>query len=325
LKTSEAASIESAGRVMAQTKRKGALVSLGKRMRRNWQLYLLISPVLVFFLVFEYVPMYGVQIAFKNFIATKGIWGSPWVGFRHFERFFESYYFWRLMKNTLGIGIYQLVVGFPIPILLALMLNEVRSKKFSRFVQTVTYAPHFLSTVVMVGLIMIFLSPETGLLNRVVTMFRGEPIPFMTDPAWFKTVYVLSGVWQQMGWSSIIYLAALAGIDPQLHEAARVDGASRWQRIWHVNLPGIMPTIIILLILQVGSIVGVGFEKVFLMQNPLNMSASDVISTNVYRSGIIGAQYSYSAAVGLFNSVINFIMLVTVNRIARKVNETSLW
>jgi putative aldouronate transport system permease protein len=286
---------------------------------------LLILPVIAFFIIFEYIPMYGVQIAFKNFIATKGIWGSPWVGFNHFERFFNSYYFWRLLKNTLGIGLYQLLVGFPVPIILALLINEVRSKKFSRFVQTVTYAPHFLSTIVMVGIIFIFLSPQTGLLNKVVVWFLGEPIEFLTEPAWFKSIYVLSGVWQQMGWSSIIYLAALTGIDPQLHEAARVDGASRWQRVWHINLPGIMPTITILLILNMGSLLGVGFEKVFLMQNSLNIAASDIISTHVYHKGIIDGQYSYSAAVGLFNSVVNFILLVFVNRMARKVNGTSLW
>jgi putative aldouronate transport system permease protein len=286
---------------------------------------LLILPVIAFFIIFEYIPMYGVQIAFKNFIATKGIWGSPWVGFNHFERFFNSYYFWRLLKNTLGIGLYQLLVGFPVPIILALLINEVRSKKFSRFVQTVTYAPHFLSTIVMVGIIFIFLSPQTGLLNKVVVWFLEEPIEFLTEPAWFKSIYVLSGVWQQMGWSSIIYLAALTGIDPQLHEAARVDGASRWQRVWHINLPGIMPTITILLILNMGSLLGVGFEKVFLMQNSLNIAASDIISTHVYHKGIIDGQYSYSAAVGLFNSVVNFILLVFVNRMARKVNGTSLW
>ncbi|WP_231506177.1 ABC transporter permease [Paenibacillus sp. UNC451MF] len=296
-----------------------------KRIRRNADLYLLFLPVLVFFIVFEYVPMYGVQIAFKDFIATKGIWGSPWVGFKHFERFFSSFYFWRIMKNTLGIGLYQLLVGFPVPILLALMINEVRSSLYRRFIQTVTYAPHFLSTVVAVGMIMMFLAPESGMINLLIQWFGGEPISFLTEPAWFKTVYVLSGVWQQMGWSSIIYLAALSGIDPQLHEAARMDGASRLQRIWHINLPGIMPTVVILLILNVGSILGVGFEKVFLMQNSLNMSASDVISTNVYRSGILGAEFSYSAAVGLFNSVVNFVLLLSVNRIARKVSETSLW
>ncbi|NOU92659.1 ABC transporter permease subunit [Paenibacillus sp. LMG 31456] len=296
-----------------------------KQIRKNWDLYVLILPVIAFFIIFEYVPMYGVQIAFKNFIATKGIWDSPWVGFNHFERFFKSFYFWRLLKNTLGIGLYQLLVGFPVPIILALLINEVRSKKFSRFIQTITYAPHFLSTVVMVGIIFIFLSPQTGLLNNVIVWLGGEPVSFMTEPAWFKSIYVLSGVWQQMGWSSIIYLAALTGIDPQLHEAARVDGASRWQRVWHINLPGIMPTITILLILNMGSLLSVGFEKVFLMQNSLNMAASDIISTHVYHKGIIDGQYSYSAAVGLFNSVVNFILLVLVNRIARKVNGTSLW
>lgn len=269
--------------------------------------------------------MYGVQIAFKDFIANKGIMDSPWVGFKHFERFFDSFYFWRIIKNTMGIGLYELVVGFPIPIILALMINEARSGRFRRFVQTVTYAPHFLSTVVVVGMIMMFLSPVSGLVNSIITSFGGEPIAFMTEPSWFKSIYVWSGVWQGMGWSSIIYLAALAGIDPQLHEAAKVDGAGWLRRIWHINLPGIAPTMTILLILNIGSVLGVGFEKIFLMQNSLNMEASDVIATNVYRSGILGAQYSFSAAVGLFNSIVNFIMLITVNRIARKVSENSLW
>ncbi|GIP33324.1 sugar ABC transporter permease [Paenibacillus sp. J2TS4] len=296
-----------------------------KSIRQYWDLYLLITPVLLYFIIFHYLPIYGVQIAFKDFIGTKGIWGSPWVGFKHFERFFDSYFFWRLIKNTLGISLYELLVGFPIPILLALMINEVRLKFYKRFVQTVTYAPHFLSTVVLVGIVVMFLSPQNGIINQLIKLFGGEPISFMTDPAWFKTVYVLSGVWQQMGWSSIIYLSALAGIDPQLHEAARVDGASRLRRIWHINLPGIMPTIVILLILNVGSIMGVGFEKVFLMQNSLNNESSDVISTYVYRSGIIGSQYSFSAAVGLFNSIVNFILLVMVNRAAKMMKQTSLW
>nr|MBC9202949.1 sugar ABC transporter permease [Paenibacillus sp. PL91] len=294
-------------------------------LKRHWQLYLLITPVLIYFLVFHYLPMYGLQIAFKDFIGTKGIWGSPWVGLKHFDRFFESFFFWRLLENTIGISLFELAVGFPIPILLALMVNEVRSSGFKRLVQTVTYAPHFLSTVVLVGMVVIFLSPTTGVVNQAIQALGGQPIYFMTEPEWFKSIYVFSGVWQQMGWSSIIYLAALTGIDPHLHEAARVDGASRLRRIWHVNLPGIRPTIIILLILNVGSVMGVGFEKVFLMQNSLNLEASDVISTYVYRSGILGSQYSFAAAVGLFNSVVNFILLVIVNRIARNMNQTSLW
>lgn len=294
-------------------------------MRKNWDLYVLIVPVIVYYIMFHYVPMYGVQIAFKNFIASKGITDSPWVGFKHFERFFNSYYFERLILNTLEIGLYELIVGFPIPILLALMINEVRSKYFRKTVQTVTYAPHFLSTVVLVGMLFIFLDPQSGFINMLIRMFGGEPVSFLTEPAWFKTLYVFSGVWQQMGWSSIIYLAALTAIDPQLHEAARVDGASRWQRIWHINLPGIMPTITILLILNMGSLLSVGFEKVYLMQNSLNMAASDVIATHVYRKGIVDGQYSYSAAVGLFNNVINFMLLIVVNRVARKMNDTSLW
>lgn len=296
-----------------------------KAIRRNWDLYLLILPVVVYFLVFHYYPMYGVQIAFRNFVATKGILGSPWVGLRHFNRFFNSFYFWRLLRNTLGIGLYELVVGFPIPIILALSINEVKSEKFKSFVQNITYAPHFLSTVVVVGMLFSFLNPNYGVINNAIKLFGGKPISFMTEPKWFKTIYVFSGVWKSMGWSSIIYLAALSGVDPELHDAAMVDGATQLQRIRHINLPAILPTIVTLLILNVGRVLSVGFEKVYLMQNPLNLEASDVISTHVYRTGLQGAQYSYSAAVGLFNSVINFIMLVTVNRLARKMNETSLW
>ncbi|MET3847489.1 putative aldouronate transport system permease protein [Paenibacillus sp. OAE614] len=292
---------------------------------RNWQLYLLIAPVLGYFIVFHYIPMYGVQIAFKDYIASKGITGSPWVGLKHIERFFDSFYFARILWNTLGIGVYELIAGFPVPIVLALLLHEVRSSKFRRFVQTVTYAPHFLSTVVVVGMLMMFLSPVSGLVNAVIVWIGGQPVAFLTEPSWFKSIYVWSGVWQSMGWSSIIYLAALSGIDPQLHEAAKVDGAGRLKRMWHINLPGIAPTIVVLLILNIGSILGVGFEKVFLMQNSLNMEASDVIATNVYRSGILGAQYSYSAAVGLFNAVVNFVLLLTVNRFARKMGGSSLW
>lgn len=322
MEQAQARPVRAAAGSRKRVRRKGRVM---RAVARRWQLYVLIAPVLLYFIVFHYMPMYGVQIAFKDFIATKGISGSPWVGFKHFERFFDSYFFWRLLKNTIGISLYELAVGFPIPIILALMINEVRHGAFKKWVQTVTYAPHFLSTVVLVGLVIMFLSPTSGMVNTVIQAFGGEPTSFMTEPAWFKTVYVLSGVWQQMGWSSIIYLAALAGIDPGLHEAAKVDGASRLQRIWHINLPGIMPTIVILLILNMGSLMGVGFEKVFLMQNSLNTESSDVISTYVYRSGLLGAQYSFASAVGLFNSLVNFILLLTVNRIARSVNQASLW
>ncbi|NSW91089.1 MAG: sugar ABC transporter permease [Firmicutes bacterium] len=296
-----------------------------KKMFNTYQLYLFILPSLTYFIVFHYAPMYGVQIAFKDFIATKGIWGSPWVGMKHLNRFLNSYYFWILIKNTAGIALYSLVAGFPIPIILALMINEVRNKYFKKLVQTVTYAPHFISTVVMVGMILAFLSPSTGIINQIIKSLGGEPISFMTKPELFKSIYVWSGIWQSSGWGSIIYLAALTTIDVQLHEAAIIDGASRLQRIWHINIPGIIPTIVILFILSAGGIMNVGFEKVFLMQNPLNMESSDVISTYVYRSGLLGAQFSFSAAVGLFNSVINFGLLILVNTIAKRIGETSLW
>jgi len=294
-------------------------------MRRNWDLYLLIAPVIVYVLVFEYYPMYGLQIAFKNFTAANGIWGSPWIGFDHFQRFFNSYYFDRLIRNTLEISLYSLLVGFPAPLLLALMIHEMRRSWFRRTVQTITYAPHFLSTVVVVGIVIMMLSTQKGIVNHVIEWAGGKPIGFMTEPSWFKTIYVLSGVWQSAGWGSIIYLAALAGVDPQLHEAAIMDGASRFQRICRINLPAIAPTIIVLLILNAGQIMSIGFEKIYLMQNDLNIESSDVIPTYVYRSGILGAQMSFSVAVGLFNSVINCMLLVIVNYAARKMNETSLW
>ncbi|MDF2720117.1 MAG: sugar transporter permease [Paenibacillus sp.] len=270
-----------------------------KSVRKNWELYLFVLPTVAYFIVFHYFPMYGLQIAFRDYTPSLGIWNSPWVGLDHLERFFHSYYFWTLIKNTLGISLYELVVGFPVPIVLALALNELRGGAFKKWVQTVTYAPHFISVVVMAGMIIAFASPGSGLINLAIKALGGEPIPFLTEPGWFKTVFVLSGVWQNMGWGTIIYLAALAGVDPQQHEAA--------------------------LILNVGSFMSVGFEKVFLLQNPLNLESSDVISTYVYRSGLVQGQFSFSAAIGLFNSVINFVLLLAVNRIAKRLSETSLW
>lgn len=299
--------------------------TLWRRMIRNWELYLFIAPAFLYFVIFHYGPMYGIQIAFKNFIPTLGVTGSPWVGFDHFVRFFNSYYFWDLLWNTLSISLYELAIGFPLPIILALAFNEVRDSFFKRTVQTVTYAPHFISVVVMSGMIITFLSPSSGMIVNLVEGLGFQAPQFLTDPAWFKTVYVLSGVWQSTGWGTIIYLAALSGVDPQLHEAAVVDGASRFKRILHINIPAIIPTITILLILNMGSILGVGFEKILLLQNPLNMGSSDVISTFVYRSGLVDAQYSFSTAVGLFNSVVNAILLIAVNQIARRTSENSLW
>lgn len=298
---------------------------LRKKILRNWQLYVFIAPALLSVLIFSYVPMYGIQIAFKNFVPVNGILGSPWVGFDHFVRFFNSYYFWDLLWNTLGISLYGLVVGFPLPIILALAFNEVKNGFFKRTVQTVTYAPHFISMVVMAGMIITFLTPSTGMIVNMIEALGFTPPDFLTDPRWFKTVYVLSDVWQGTGWGTIIYLAALTGVDPGLHEAAILDGASRLQRIRYINIPAILPTITILMILNMGSLLGVGFEKILLLQNPLNMESSDVISTFVYRSGLLDAQYSFSTAVGLFNSVVNAILLVTVNQIVRRTSENSLW
>lgn len=296
-----------------------------KSFKRNYDLYLLLIPVIIFYLIFHYGPMYGVQIAFKDFLAVEGIMGSPWVGFKHFDKFFNSYYFFRLIYNTISISFLQLIFSFPAPIILALMINELGVGKFKKAIQNITYAPHFLSTVVIVGMLTNFLSPNTGFINNILEFFGQEPIAFLTEPSWFKAIYVTSGVWQNAGWSSIIYIAALSGIDPEIHEAAKIDGAGKLQRIRHINLPGIVPTMVILLILNVGGIMNVGFEKIFLMQNDLNLEVSDVITTYSYKMGIQGAQYSFSAAIGLFNSVINFILLIVVNKFAKKLTENSLW
>lgn len=303
----------------------GGLPALKKSLRKNWELYVLILPVLVFFLIFSYMPMYGIIIAFKDYIAPKGIWGSPWVGFEHFKRFFGSIYFGRTLKNTLGISLYSLVVSFPMPIILAIMINEVRNLAFKKTVQTVTYAPYFISQVVMCGMIIIFLRPDAGFFNMVLKALGHEQISFMIEPSWFKTIYVFSGVWQNTGWGTIIYIATLAGLDQQMYEAAEIDGASKLQKITHITLPCLMPTAILLLIMNCGSIMSVGFEKAFLLQTPLNMEASDVISTYTYRAGMIDADYSYSTAIGLFNSVINFIILFIVNQISKKVSDISLF
>ena len=281
--------------------------------------------MLVFFLVFHYAPMYGVQIAFKKFSAVRGIVGSPWRGLYYFQQFFDSYLFGELIGNTLGLSLYSLAVGFPTPILLALMMNELRSERVKRVVQTITYAPHFISMVVMCSMIILFLSPSSGVLNRIIEILGGQSVYFMGKPEYFKTIYVLSGVWQNTGWSSIIYMAALSGIDPQLHEAATIDGASRLQRVWHINLPGILPTAVILLIMNCGSLMSIGFEKAFLLMNDLNRAAAEIISTFVYQRGLIDRNYSSAAAIGLFNSAINLVLLLGVNAIARRVSDTSLW
>ena len=301
-----------------------------RRAQRYWQVYLFLLLPILYLILFCYWPMTGLQIAFKKFSLADGIWGSPFVGLRQFDRFFRSYEFSRVLKNTLVISGYGILASFPIPIVFALMLNSIRQGKFSKCVQTITYIPHFISTVVLVGKILQIFNSRVGLYGVIYNAVTGSiPSDLLANPSAFPHLYVLSGIWQNFGWDSIIYIAALTGISQELHEAAELDGASRFKRLLHIDLPGILPTITIMLILNTGRIMSVGFEKVYLMQNNLNLSASEVISTYVYKIGMgVGSavpDYSYSTAIGLFNSVINLILICTVNAISRKLSETSLW
>ena len=298
--------------------------SLAARMWKYRQFYLLLIPALVYVLIFCYGPMYGLQIAFKNYKGALGIWKSQWVGFKHFKDFFDGYYFWELLRNTFVLSLYNLVINFPIPIVVALILNET-GPKLKKTAQTILYAPHFISTVVLCGMIVSLFSKDSGVVNTVLEALGMERVYFMAEPSAFRHLYVWSGVWQQMGWNAIIYIAALSSVDPSLHEAASIDGATRMQRIIHINIPTIMPTIIITLILAVGNIASVGYEKAFLLQTNLNIEVSEIISTYVYQRGIVGANYSFSAAVGLFNNLINITMICLANAISRKVGETSLF
>lgn len=293
--------------------------------KQSWDLYLLLLPTLAFFIVFHYVPMYGAQLAFKDFRAVDGIWGSPWAGLRHFSRLVNSYQFLPLVRNTLVLSLYSLIAGFPVPIVLALLLNHLPSHRYKRLVQTTLYAPHFISTVVLVGMLFIFLSPRSGLVNSVLRFAGAGPVFFMAEARWFRHLFVLSGVWQSAGWGSIIYLAALSAVDPSLYEAADMDGAPKVQKILHIDLPTIMPTAVVLLILNFGRVMNVGFEKVFLMQTPSTLGSSEIIATYVYKVGIISAQFGFATAVGLFNSIVNLVLILVVNRVARALSETSLW
>ena len=299
--------------------------NLGREIRNHWPLYLYILPALVYLIVFDYVPMYGIQIAFKNFNPGIGIINSPWVGFKHFITFFEGYYFGRMIRNTFLLSLYSLVIGFPIPILVALMLNELGSVRYRRFAQTLLYAPHFISMVVMIGILTTMFSPTIGVVNKIITLLGGDPIYFMIQPTMFRHLYVWSGVWQGMGWGAVIYLAALSTVSMELHEAAMIDGASRLKRIIHINIPTIAPTIIIMLILRLGNLASVGYEKVYLMLNDMNREVAEVISTFVYTRGIESGQFSYTAAVGLFDNVVNVTFLLIANFIARRTSETSLF
>jgi putative aldouronate transport system permease protein len=285
----------------------------------------MLLPVVIYYIVFMYFPMYGLQIAFKNFTPAKGIWGSEWVGLKHFISFYQSYYIWRLLRNTVMISLYELVFGFPAPILLALLLNELRNRVFKNFVQSVTYLPHFISIVVVAGMMVDFLSGD-GLINKLTGMFGIPSVSFLLVPDWFRSIYVSSGIWQGIGWGSIIYLAAIAGIDPSLYEAAKTDGAGRFRQILHITIPGILPTVIIMLILRFGTLLAGGsLEKILLLYNSTTYETSDVISTFVYRRGLLQMDYGFSAAVGLINNIMNFILLVSANAISRRINNTSLW
>lgn len=299
--------------------------------KNYWQLYLMLLIPVVYVLIFNYGPMVGLQIAFKDYSSRLGMFGSKWVGFKYFEKFFNDYQFSRTIINTLKTSAYSLLVSFPFPVILALCVNLLRNEKYKKTVQMVMYAPHFISVVVLIGMMNQLFNPYVGLYGNFFKLFTGSYAPnVLADPDSFIHMYVWSGVWQNMGYSSVIYLAALAGISPDLHEAAQIDGASRWKRVLHVDIPGILPTVVIMLILQCGRIMNIGFEKIYLMQNPINLENSQVISTLVYEKsfgGVGGSEtkYSYSTAIGLFNSLVNFILIVTVNKISSKLGETSLW
>ncbi|MBB6729793.1 ABC transporter permease [Cohnella zeiphila] len=304
--------------------RTSRLQAIKKDFAKRKLIYFMLLPVVAFYVVFHYWPMYGAIIAFKNFSPARGILGSEWVGYQNFQDFFRSYYFFRVLRNTFLISIYELIFGFPAPILLALLLNELRNKWYKRVVQTVTYLPHFISLMVICGVVTDFLAKD-GVINDAIAFFGGSRESFLLLPQWFRTIFVSTSIWQQVGWGSIIYLAALSGIDQQLYEAARMDGAGRFRQIWHITIPGIAPTIMILLILQTGHMMNVGFEKIILLYNPNTFETADVISSFVYRKGLLEMNYGYSAAVGLFNSLINFTLLILANWASKMAKQTSLW
>lgn len=299
-------------------------VKVRKDWKRNRSLYLLMLPVLLFFIFFHYKPMYGALIAFQDYNPRKGIWGSDWVGFAQFIRFFQSPYFWRLLRNTIMLSVYGIIFGFPAPIILALLLNELKTKKFKKAVQSITYLPHFISLVVVTGIIKDF-TQSTGLINDIVVLLGGARSSLIQNPDLYRTIYIVSDIWQQVGWGSIIYLSALAGVDQQLYEASSIDGAGKWKQMIHVTLPGITPTIVIMLIMRMGQLLGTGYEKTILLYNEATYETADVIASYIYRVGILERNWSYSTAIGLFNSGINLLLLIITNKVSRKVSETSLW
>ncbi len=309
---------------MKTKERESFWIRVKKDWKRNRSLYLMVLPVILFYVLFHYKPMYGALIAFQDYNPRLGFSGSEWVGFDQFNRFFTSPYFGRLVKNTLLLSVYGILFGFPAPIILALLLNELRAKRFKKTVQTITYLPHFISLVVVTGIIKDF-TQSTGLINDIIVMFGGERSSLIQNPALYRTIYIVSDIWQGIGWGSIIYLSALSGVDQQLYEAASIDGAGRWKQLIHVTLPGIAPTIVIMLIMRMGQLLGTGYEKTILLYNEATYETADVIASYIYRVGILERNWSYSTAIGLFNSVINLALLIVTNKISKRVSETSLW
>ncbi|SNS27513.1 ABC transporter permease [Tropicimonas sediminicola] len=294
-------------------------------LRREWQIYLMLAPTIIWFLLFLYRPMYGLQIAFKDYSVFLGFEGSPWVGFEHFQTLFQSDQFLRALKNTVIISSLTLVFGFPMPIILALMFNEILNETFKRTAQTIVYLPHFISSVIIAGIIITAFSPSAGIVNTVIGWFGVEPIYFLTKPEWFRPIFIGAGIWQEAGFQSIVFLAAIAGVNPSLYESAVVDGANRWQMMWKITIPCIMPTIIIMLIIRIGNLLEVGFEMIILLYQPATYQTADVINTFIYRQGLIGGQYDLAAAAGLFNAVVAFTLVMTANTISKRVSKTSLW
>ncbi|WP_396125543.1 ABC transporter permease [Bacillus sp. Marseille-Q3570] len=292
---------------------------------KNWQIYSMILPGLLYFLVFKYIPLGGIVIAFQDYSVYGGIFESPWVGLKHFQNLFEYPEFYTILKNTLLISLYQLIFGFPAPIILALFLNEVRKMFFKRTVQTVLYLPHFLSWVIVGGLVISFLSPSTGIVNEIVRWFGGEPIFFIQEPEYFRSIIVSSGIWKEVGWGTIIYLAAMAGINPELYEAAEVDGAGKFRQAISITIPCILPTIMVLLLLRIGNILDLGFEQIYMLLNPLVRETGEVFDTYIYRAGLLGGQYSYTTAIGLFKSIVGFILLVGANKLSKKMTGNSIY
>lgn len=310
---------------MVQARNAQPRKNLWQRMKGNWDLLFFCLPGIVVTVIYHYIPIYGALIGFKSYKVGNGILGSMWTGLDNFRRFFTGAYAWLTIKNTLILSAYSMIAGFPMAVILALLLNAFRHKKYRKVIQAVTYAPHFISTIVMCGMIILFLSPRVGVINTVITAFGGEKINFMGKSEYWRHLYVWTGVWQGMGWSSVIYFAALSGVSPEYHEAAIVDGATKFQRVLHIDLPFLAPTMTMLLILDCGSILSVGFEKAYALQNDLNQQVSEIISTYTYKIGIVKADQSFSTAIGLFNSLVNSILLITVNAITRKMSENSLW